>query len=59
MDACIRAATARDGDCLSQLETQVLLHLSMHTVGMRIDLVNVIAAAVVGHVDEISWHLLD
>ena len=59
MDTRIGAAAARDGDWLSQLQAQAFLHRFLHALGVRLDLITVVAAAVVGHVDEISWHRLD
>ena len=59
MDARIGAATARDGDWLSQLQAQAFLHRFLHALRVRLDLIAVVAAAIVGHVDEISWHRLD
>lgn len=58
MDARIGAATACDGDRLAQLEAQALLDGLLHTVGMRLDLVAMVTAAVVGQMDEISGHIL-
>ena len=57
MDARVGAPATRDGDRLSQLEAQALLNGFLHAVGVRLDLVTVIAAAIVGHVNEISRHL--
>ena len=58
MDTRVCAPAACDGHRLSQLEAQALLHRGLHAVGVRLDLVAMIATAVVGHVDEITRHLL-
>ena len=56
VDTCVGTTAACDGHRLSQLEAQTLLHRGLHTLGVRLYLVTVIAAAIIGHVDEISWH---
>ena len=56
MDSCVGASATRDGNRLSQLEAQALFHGLLHTFGVRLDLVAVIATAVIGHVNEIAWH---
>ena len=56
MDTRVGAPAARDGDLLSQLEAQALLHRGLHTVGVRLNLIAMVAAAVVSHVNEITRH---
>ena len=56
MDARVGAATACDGDRLAQLEAQALLDSLLHTVGMRLDLVAMVTAAIIGRMDEITKH---
>ena len=57
MYARVGTPTACDGDCLSQLEAQAVLYRSLHAIGVRLDLVTMVTAAVVGQMDEISRHL--
>ncbi len=59
MDTRIGAATACDGDGLSEFEAQALLHRLLDAIGVRLDLVAMIAAAVVGQMDEITRHRCD
>ena len=56
MYARIGAAAARDVDRLSQLQAEALFHSLLDAQGVRLDLVAVIAAAIVSHVDEITRH---
>ena len=56
MDTSVGAPTARDGDRLPQLETQALLHRGLHALGVRLDLVAMVAITVVRQMDEISRH---
>ena len=56
VDTRVGTTTARDGDHLPQFEAQALLHRGLHAFGVRLDLVTVVAATVVGQMDEISRH---
>ena len=56
VNARVGAAAACDGDGLSQLKAKAGLNGLLHADGMRLDLVAMIAAAVVGHMDEITRH---
>ena len=56
MDTRVGAPAARDGDRLAQLETHALLQGLLHALTVRLDLIAVVAATVVGQMDEITWH---
>ena len=59
IDPSIGATAARDGNRLSQLEAQALFNRGLHALGVRLDLVAVVADPVVGQMDEITWHRFD
>ena len=58
VDTRVGASAARDGDRLPQFEAQALLHCGLHAIGMRLNLVAMVTAAVIGQMDEISGHKL-
>ena len=57
MDTRVGTPTTCDGDSLPQLKAQALLHRGLHAVRVRLDLVAMVTAAVVGHMNEVSRHL--
>ncbi len=58
VDTRVGAPTTCDGYSLPQLKAQTLLHRGLHAVGVRLNLVAMVAAAVVGHFYEVSRHIL-
>ena len=56
MNARIGSSAARDGNSLPQFEAQATFHRSLNAWRMRLNLIAVVAATVVGHVDEIPRH---
>ena len=56
MDTRVGSPAARDANLLPQFETQTTLHRSLNAGRVRLNLIAIVAATVVGHVDEIPRH---
>lgn len=56
MDTRVGSPAARDANLLPQFEAQTTLHRSLNAWRVRLNLIAIVAATVVGHVDEIPRH---